>query len=380
MKKLSVLICGLLVVFLFLTACSQASTPNKSFGPTTPTTPTTAPPPSPYPAPSIDIGESSGGRGVAQALPPTVITTDQQLADDRMIVRTGSMALVVDDVAVAIQQISNMAGSFNGYVVSSNVYQNNERLFGSISFRIPAERFDGAITALRALAVEVTSETTNSRDVTEEYTDLTSRLKNLEATEDQLLKILAKAEKVEDILAVQRELTNVRGEIEQTKSRMQFLERTSETSLIDVSLQQYKMNLDFNANKTTVKEGEVVFFSADIAGGFAPYSFKWELGDKTTSTEAAFSHTYRNDGKYTITLTVTDDHGTKIIKTRTDYITVLSGWSAGNIFSSAWNGLVAFGHAMANIIIWLGVFIPVWIVLALIGYGIIWYRRRKKKV
>ncbi|OGO23752.1 MAG: hypothetical protein A2Z28_07050 [Chloroflexi bacterium RBG_16_51_9] len=76
---------------------------------------------------------------------------------------------------------------------------------------------------------------------------------------------------------------------------------------------------------------------------------------------------------------MTDDHGTKIIKTRTDYITVLSGWSAGNIFSSAWNGLVAFGHAMANIIIWLGVFIPVWIVLALIGYGIIWYRRRKKK-
>ncbi|MEK7354473.1 MAG: DUF4349 domain-containing protein, partial [Chloroflexota bacterium] len=302
-----------------------------------------------------------------------------QLAADRMIVRTGNMALVVDDVSVAIKQITAMAGRFTGYVVSSNVWQDRERLFGSISLRIPAERFDDAIRELRALAVDVTSETSNSRDVTEEYTDLTSQLKNLQATEQQLLRILEKAATVKDILDVQRELSNTRGQIEQTKGRMQYLERTSATSLIDVSLQQSKLSLDFNANKTVVKEGEATFFSADIAGGFTPYSFQWEFGDKTTSTEAGLSHAYKNDGKYTVTLTVTDDHGNKKTKTRTDYITVLSGWSAGNIFSSAWNGLVGFGHAMANILIWLGVFIPVWVAVGGIAYGIYYWRRRRSK-
>ena len=287
----------------------------------------------------------------ALAPPQQVILTTNQLGADRMIVRTGNMALVVEDVSVAIEQITSMASRLTGYVVSSNVWQDRERLYGSISIRVPAERFDEAIKTLRALAVDVTTETTNSQDVTEEYTDLTSRLKNLKATEAQLLKILEKAEKVEDILAVQRELTDIRGQIEQTQGRMQYLERTAASSLISVSLQQSKLSLDFNASKTVIKEGEATFFNPDISGGFMPYSYQWELGDKTTSTEAGFPHAYKNDGKYSVTLTVTDDHGKKITRTRTDYITVLPGWSAGNIASSAWNGLVAFGHGLANVLI-----------------------------
>ena len=314
------------------------------------------------------------------APPPTIITTDQQLDSERMIVRTGNMALVVEDVSATIEQISVMTVGFKGYVVNSNVWQNNERLFGNISFRVPAERFDDAIRALRVLAVDVTSETTNSQDVTEEYTDLTAKLKNLEATEAQLLKILEKAQTVEDTLNVQRELSRVRGDIEQTKGRMQYLERTSATSLISVSLQQSKLGVEFNANKTSVKEREDIWFSSDVSGGFAPYSYKWELGDRSTSTEASFAHTYKNDGKYTITLTVTDDRGNTVTKTRADYVTVMPGWSAGNIASSAWNGLVGFGRGIASLFIWLGVFVPVWIAVALIAYGVIyWYRRRKKK-
>ena len=369
MKKLPALIFVLLVVLL--AACAPASTPNKQTLPTSPGFPESGQGES-----SFDRGGVAPAPAPSPAPPPQVILTSNQLAADRMIVRTGNMALVVDDVSVAIEQITAMAGRLTGYIVSSNVYQDRERLFGNISFRVPAERFDEAIAALRALAVDITYETSNSQDVTQEYTDLTSQLKNLQATEAQLLKILEKAETVKDILEVQRELTNTRGQIEQTKGRMQYLERTSAMSLIDVSLQQSKLSLDFNANKTVVKEGEATFFSPDISGGFTPYSYQWELGDKTTSTEAGVSHAYKNDGKYTVTLTVTDDHGNKITKTRTDYITVLSGWSAGNVFSSAWNGLVAFGHALANIVIWLAIFSPVWIVVLLIFF---WLRRRSRR-
>lgn len=377
MKKLLVIMLALSVALL--AACSPSATRDKSQiagAPTVPSTPAPAPYPAPAPMPPTVIGksdvfgsESQGGSGTAAAISVT----------DQMIVRTGSMALVVDDVASSIDQISALAGRLKGIVVSSNVWQDRERLYGSISIRVPSGSFDEAIRSLRVLAADITNETTNSRDVTEEYTDLSSKLKNLEATETQLRAILAKAEKVEDILAVQRELTNVRGQIEQTKGRMQYLERTSSTSLIDVSLQQSKLNLEFTANQRVIKEREETFFSATVVGGFVPYSYKWELGDGFTSTEAAFAHAYRNDGKYTVKLTVTDDKGHEVSLIRTDYITVISGWSAGNVASSAWNGLVGFGHGLANVIIWLGVFIPVWIGLAAAAWGVVWYMKRRKK-
>ncbi len=371
MKRLSVLICLLLVVVL--AACSPAKSTTVP-APTTPAAPGFAS--SGFaPPPEISM-DREGMASVSAPLPQVLVTQASSSSSDRMIVRTGNMALVVEDVPVAIEQITNIAVGYTGYVVSSNVWQDRERLFGNISVRIPAESFDDAVRALRALAVDITSETSTSQDVTQEYTDLAAQLKNLEATEQQLLTILAKAETVKDILDVQRELSNTRGQIEQLKARMQYLERTSATSIITVSLQQSKLNLDFNASKTTVKEGENIFFSADIAGGFAPYSYQWDLGDKTTSTESGVVHAYNNGGKYTVTLTVTDDHGTKISKTRTDYISVIPGWSAGDIATGARNGLVTFSHVIVSILIWLGFFSPVWIIVGVILY-LLWRRRRR---
>ena len=108
---------------------------------------------------------------------------------------------------------------------------------GWISIRVPDEKFDQALAELRDLAVRVESESTYSEDVTEEYIDLESRLKNAEATEQQYLALLEKAEDVEDILRIYESLSRVRQEIEQIKGRMLYLERTSSMSLISVRLE-----------------------------------------------------------------------------------------------------------------------------------------------
>ena len=125
-------------------------------------------------------------------------------------------------------------------MVSSDKRENKDRVSGRITIRVPAERFDEAFDRLRQLAVDVPYESTDSRDVTEEYTDLKAQLHNLEATEAQYLALLEKADTVKDIITVQRELSNVRREIERIKGRMQYLERTSDMSLIQVSLQETK--------------------------------------------------------------------------------------------------------------------------------------------
>jgi hypothetical protein len=294
-----------------------------------------------------------------------------------MIVRTGNIQLVVNDVPQTLERIAELAESFDGYVVSSKQWKEGERLAGTITIRVVARYFDDALRALRELAIEVTSESTSAKDVTEEYVDLSAKLKNLEATEEQLLRIMEKAEKVEDVLAVQRELSKVRGEIEQTKGRMQYLERTSETSLIEVRLEQAKLDVNFTASKARVKEGEEVWFDSRVAGGFAPYSYEWDFGDGETSTANSPAHAYKAPGSYTVTLKVTDDKGNTDTETRKDYITVLPGWSAGSVASSAWNGLVTFSHALADIFIWVGIFSPVWVVIGGLVYWFWWRRRRK---
>jgi PKD repeat protein len=296
--------------------------------------------------------------------------------DDRMIVRTGNMSIVVEDVTFAINRIAGLAEGSQGYVVSSNSWRDNERLSGTITIRIPAEGFSSIMKQVGDMAVEVTNQTTTAQDVTEEYVDLTAKLKTLEATEQQLLTIMAKADKVEDILAVQKQLTDTQTEIEQTKGRMQYLEKTSAMSLITVNLTQSKLDATFNAERRFIKSGQSVTFYPQVAGGFTPYSYQWDFGDGKTSNEESPVHAYNGTKDYTVTLVVTDDKGNTDNATMKDYIHVAGGWSPGNIAGGAWHGLAAFGRALLNIIIWLGIFSPVWLI---IGGIIFWLVRRSKK-
>jgi hypothetical protein len=294
-----------------------------------------------------------------------------------MIVRTGDMAMVVDDVESSIDSIKQLAETYEGWVVSSSMWKNGEALAGSISIRVLAEHFDSVLKALRTMAVEVQYENTSSRDVTEEYVDLSASLENLEATEQQLQVIMDKAETVEDILDVQRELTRVRGEIEQTKARMQYLEQTSSTSIIHIQLEESGLDINFTADKRRgIREGERIQFTLqEVSGGIAPYSYLWEFGDGETSTDENPSHSYDDSGYYTVSLTVTDDRGNTDTQVRDGYISVEPGWNAGSIASKAWNGLVTFGHVLGNILIWIGIFSPVWLIIG----GLIFWRVRKRR-
>jgi hypothetical protein len=154
----------------------------------------------------------------------------------RMIIKTGWLNLVVKDVLDTAKKIAKFAEENGGWVVSSNISEYEKVPSGSITVRVPAGKFEEAKDYFRSLAVRVTNESIQSQDITEEYVDLQSRLRNLESAESQLLELMKRTGKVSEILEVHRELTNVRQQIEQIKGRMQYLEQSVKMSSITVNL------------------------------------------------------------------------------------------------------------------------------------------------
>jgi Domain of unknown function (DUF4349) len=160
----------------------------------------------------------------------------QPQLQDRLIIRDGNLDLVVLDTEEALDQITTLAEEMEGWVVTTNIYQVNEAKTGSITIRVPADRFDEAVDRLKAMAVEDRGFSSNAQDVTEEYVDLSARLENLEATAARVRSFLDETRNVEEALAVNQELSRLEGEIESLKGRLQYLSQSAAFSSLTISL------------------------------------------------------------------------------------------------------------------------------------------------
>jgi hypothetical protein len=192
------------------------------------------------PAEDIHIEQPPMAPGVSDYGARGLDTDEANSSADRMIVRTANASLVVADTGDSVARIKSIVEALGGYVVDTRLWRDDGQLRGSVTVRVPSESLDDALDQFKALAVKVERESSSSQDVTEEYTDVDARLRNLEATEQELLELLAtvreRTGKADDILAVHRELTNIRGQIEQLKGRMQYLERTAAMAAVTLEL------------------------------------------------------------------------------------------------------------------------------------------------
>jgi len=135
--------------------------------------------------------------------------------------------------------ISGLANTNGGFVASSNTYSDDDGnpTSGNVIIRIEQNNFDGVISKIKALGT-VRSIQLGGEDVTQEYVDLESRLRNLNAQEEILLDLMGQSESVSDSIEVQRELNYVQEEIEIVKGRMNYLDNMVSYSTINVYLQE----------------------------------------------------------------------------------------------------------------------------------------------
>ncbi len=175
---------------------------------------------------SYDIEESSG-----------LVEPAEEELTQRKIIKNGSLQLLVKKAEETAQEIKSISQKLNGFVSESYIYEVSQKTkSGTITIRVPAEQFDSAIEEIKKLAIKVEKETINARDVTEEFIDLEARLKNLQAEEEQYLKIMKQARTVEDTLKVTAKLSQVRGQIERIQGQLKYLSDKIDLATITANL------------------------------------------------------------------------------------------------------------------------------------------------
>lgn len=153
---------------------------------------------------------------------------------EQRIVKTGEITLEVDNVAETLGRVRAMVAELNGYVGGSQAGTLEES--ATLTVRIPAPAFDTALARLHELDAEVVAEATREQDVTNQVVDVAARIDNLQASEASYRELVARAEEIEDILAVQSRLDAVRGEIEQLQAQLDALEGQASLSTLTITL------------------------------------------------------------------------------------------------------------------------------------------------
>jgi hypothetical protein len=163
-------------------------------------------------------------------------------ATDRKIIKNADITIEVDAPKEAQARIGSIAEARGGFVVTSEFKQSASGAsrvteIVTIVVRVPSSTFDSAVEAIRGTGNRVIQEKISGQDVTEEYIDLEARIRTQKALEGQFLEIMKQARKIEDALQVQRQLAEVRTEIERLEGRRRFLDNKSSLSTITVTLQ-----------------------------------------------------------------------------------------------------------------------------------------------
>lgn len=161
---------------------------------------------------------------------------------DERIIRTATVNLEVAEGSFddAWEEAFAIAERVGGSVASTE-RRSDDRVgaerppVGTLVLRVPVERFEDALVAVRALG-EVRLDRSSSKDVTEEYVDLQSRLRHMRAQETALLRLMTRAESVSDTLKIQKELAEVQAEIERVTGRLNFIDARADLSTITLTV------------------------------------------------------------------------------------------------------------------------------------------------
>jgi Domain of unknown function (DUF4349) len=204
-----------------------------------------APPPPEAPQPSDAYRELSGkrmeeavasndARGGSPGPASSATPSEPRTQRAPILIYTASLALAVASVIDGLKEIEAMTREYGGFLARRDDH--------SITIRVPAQRFDDAVLRIEKLG-DVLHRNVAVEDVTAEFTDVQTRLKSARAVRDRLKELLAKSTRVQDSLAIEKELSRIDTEIERMETRLKFLRDRAMFSTITVRLEAKRSDM-----------------------------------------------------------------------------------------------------------------------------------------
>lgn len=188
---------------------------------------------------SLNVPMSASKMGGNSTVSNAAETSTDLPETDKKIIKNGNLSLKVDNTDKASVSITKIAKDNSGEVASSNFRQSGTNVkSGIVTVKVPVGNFEKTFADLKKIASLVLTESTSDQDVTEQYVDFQAQLKNKQAEEEAFTRIMAQAQKIDDVLAVQRELSRVRGQIEQLQVRIKYMDSQTNMSTITVNISE----------------------------------------------------------------------------------------------------------------------------------------------
>ena len=218
-----------------------------------------APQDSPPPAPPKPQGD---GQPAQPAKTPT-----SQTPIARQIIKTANYRIQVKDVNASSRQANLLATKHGGYVSDSELTNSSYETTNTLTIRVPASRFDSLLDDLGQEAIFTQYKRISSQDVTEEYVDITIRLKTKIAVRDRYVDILrTKAKTVKDVLAAEEQIRIIQEEIESKEGRLRFLKDQVGMSTIRLELYQ---EIEFRPEPNAFHESFWVKMTSGLKNGWS---------------------------------------------------------------------------------------------------------------
>lgn len=203
----------IVVLFLLLAGCSRS-----------------------YEASEGEYGATFGFAAKQEILSEDIVGGSSTNITVRKIIKEGWLSYEVESLKESKKRVVELINKYDGYISMDSEGRSGYRTSNSLTIRIPSNNFDTLINELSSDAKYMESKTISLRDVTEEFLDVETRLRNKRALEERYLEILEEANSVEEILSVEKEIGTIREEIESTEGRLNYLKNRVSLSTIELTI------------------------------------------------------------------------------------------------------------------------------------------------
>lgn len=200
-------------------------------------------------------GDNSATNGYSDAeISKETEEVSSELPEDRKLIQKVNMSVETDDLDVLLSNIEKRISEVSGYIENSNIqngsaYSNNRYRSATMTIRIPAKSLTSFVTKVSELSNVVSSQKT-VEDITLSYVATEGRMKALQAEEARLLEFMSKAETMNDLLTVEKRLTEVRAELETVTSALRVFDNQVNYSTITLSISEVKEYTDVTEPET----------------------------------------------------------------------------------------------------------------------------------